>query len=60
MVHVLVIDTDKNIISVASGYKGTPEETFLKVADDLEEMADASDLVFNKIFDNLVFKIITK
>lgn len=48
MVHVLVIDTDKNIISVASGYKGTPEETFLKVADDLEEMADAENLTFDK------------
>lgn len=32
MVHVLIIDTDKNIVSVGSGYKGTPEEVFLKVA----------------------------
>lgn len=48
MVHVLVIDTDKNIISVASGYKGTPEEMFLKVADDLEKMADAENLTFDK------------
>ena len=38
MVHVLIIDTDKNIISVGSGYKGTPEEVFLKVADDLDKM----------------------
>ena len=48
MVHVLIIDTDKNIISVASGYKGTPEEMFLKVADDLEKMADAENLTFDK------------
>lgn len=49
MVHVLVIDTDKNIISVASSkYEGTPEEIFLKIADDLEEMADAENLTFDK------------
>lgn len=54
MVHVLVIDTDKNIISVASGYKGTPEEMFLKVADDLEEMADAENLTFDKTPEKLI------
>lgn len=55
MVHVLVINTDKNIISVASSkYKGTPEEIFLKIADDLEEMADAENLTFNKTAKKLI------
>lgn len=54
MVHVLVIDTDKNVISVASKYKGTPEEIFLKIADDLEEMADAENLTFDKTAKKLI------
>ncbi len=57
MVHVLIIDTDKNIISVASGYKGTPEETFLKVADDLEKMADVKNLTFSKTPKKMIIEV---
>lgn len=57
MVHVLIIDTDKNIISVGSGYKGTPEEMFLKVADDLDKMADAKNLKFDKIPKRLTIEV---
>lgn len=57
MVHVLIIDTDKNIISVGSGYKGTPEEVFLKVADDLDKMADAKNLKFDKIPKRLTIEV---
>ena len=57
MVHVLIIDTDKNIISVGSGYKETPEEVFLKVADDLDKMADAKNLRFDKTPKKLIIKV---
>ena len=57
MVHVLIIDTDKNIVSVGSGYKGTPEEVFLKVADDLDKMADAENLMFSKMPKELMIEV---
>ena len=57
MVHVLIIDTDKNIISVGSGYKATPEEIFLKVADDLDKMADAKNLRFDKTPKKLIIEV---